>query len=645
MAEVFLAQQRGLEGFDRRVAVKRILPHLADSPDFVKMFLGEAKLAAQLTHPNIVHIYEFGKVDSDYFIAMEYVDGVHAGQLFKHGEKLPAALIARIGADASAALHYAHELRGPTGKPYGLVHRDVSPANIMVSFDGVVKLCDFGIAKAAMLTDQLTNPGQVKGKYAYMSPEQTIAQQLDGRSDVFSLAIVMWELLAGRFIVSRNDAVEAMRAIRDGRLDSIDKVVPDVPPPLAKALSWALEAKRDRRATAADLTQNLEAYIKAAPELATSMQLGAWVRARFPRESTGQHAAITGIAQRTQAASGTVAPSTAIASGTQGPLTPPMLASKAVRQLYDDTQPLETSDLDAEAAETLKAGHRADPTLLDPGRPSEAELLEETALHTSTRARAIGTASAAALPKAAGLPTSSAAALPRPRTMPPFEIPSGRRASATRRIPRTALAVAGLFGLAIASFLIALAASGHGKSAPPDAAIARDASQVTITPLAADAEPIAPPPVDAPPSTPEMLVEIDTSPTGALVHVGGQSLYAPAKVALPAGHYDVVAELAGYRTEHRPLDLINGDHPILEIAFTHKLPVPHGVPIGRLTARTTPYSDVYEGNKKVGQTPFADLELPVGTHTLSFKNPSHPTITKTVRISAGHETKVQFDLP
>src|SRR5829696_3360347 len=145
MAEVFLAQQRGLEGFDRRVAVKRILPHLADSPDFMKMFLGEAKLAAQLSHPNVVHIYEFGKVEHDYFIAMEFVDGVHAGQLFKHGQdkdkdKVPATLVARIGADAANALHYAHELRSSNGKLLGLVHRDVSPANIMVSFDGVVKL-------------------------------------------------------------------------------------------------------------------------------------------------------------------------------------------------------------------------------------------------------------------------------------------------------------------------------------------------------------------------------------------------------------------------------------------------------------------------------------------------------------------------
>ncbi len=323
MAEVFLAQQRGLEGFDRRVAVKRILPHLVDSPDFIKMFLSEARLAAQLTHPNIVHIYDFGKVDGDYFIAMEYVDGVHAGQLFRLGERgnprperLPASLVARIGADAAAALHYAHELRGPNGKPLGLVHRDVSPANLMVSFDGTVKLCDFGIAKAAALSDQLTNPGHVKGKYAYMSPEQTTGGPLDGRSDVFSLAIVLWELIAGKTIVGRNDTVEAMRAIRDGKLEPLDKAAPDTPRPLVDALQWALETRRHKRATAADLAQALEGFIKSSPEIATSMQLASWLRPRVPREPTGDHAPVTGVeSPGTAAGPGTLAvPGTASAT-------------------------------------------------------------------------------------------------------------------------------------------------------------------------------------------------------------------------------------------------------------------------------------------------------------------------------------------
>ena len=363
MAEVFLAQQRGLEGFDRRVAVKRILPHLADSPDFVKMFLGEARLAAQLSHPNIVHIYEFGKVDHDYFIAMEFVDGVHAGQIWKHGdssanEKLTPTLIARIGADAATALHHAHELRNPSGKLYGLVHRDVSPANIMISYDGVVKLCDFGIAKAAALTDQLTSPGQVKGKYAYMSPEQTIAQPLDGRSDVFSLAIVLWELLSGRFIVQRGDAVAAMRAIRDGKIDPIAQVAPATPPALAKAISWALEPRREKRATAAELAQALEAFIKSSPEIANSMQLGAWVRKRFVREHTGQVQALAPSGGGTQVASpGTMASPITSASEQLQAITPqpvePLIAASRLAQLSDQPLPTETHDTD-EVTDTAK---------------------------------------------------------------------------------------------------------------------------------------------------------------------------------------------------------------------------------------------------------------------------------------------------
>ena len=169
MAEVFLAQQRGFEGFDRRVAVKRILPHLADSPDFIKMFLGEAKLAAQLAQPDIVDIYEFGKVGSDYFIAMGCRRCPRRGFKRADIDRLPPAMVARIGADAAAAA-----LRAPApgaSRAGWCVHRDVA-GELMVSFDGVAAV-HFGNAKAVAFGDQLTSPGLVKGKYAYMSPEQT----------------------------------------------------------------------------------------------------------------------------------------------------------------------------------------------------------------------------------------------------------------------------------------------------------------------------------------------------------------------------------------------------------------------------------------------------------------------------------------
>ncbi len=456
MAEVFLAQQRGLEGFDRRVAVKRILPHLADAPDFVKMFLGEAKLAAQLTHPNVVHIYDFGKHDGDYFIAMEYVEGVHAGQLFKYAaetEKLPPVLVARLGADAAAALHYAHELRGNDGKPIGLVHRDVSPANLMVSFDGIVKLCDFGIAKAAALGEQLTNPGQVKGKYAYMSPEQTIASPLDGRSDVFSLAIVLWELIAGKTIVGRGDAVEAMRAIRDGKLPPITSVAPKTPPALAKALTWAMQTRRENRATAMDFAQALEAFIKSSPELATSMQLAGWIRTKFPRDhgSTGQHAAMPGVSVGTRASPGTLQggtetprdSGTAVAEGTSAALDTPapvlIAASRLAGQdILDGADTIAMTEHDDKA--TLLADNteerNAESMIVDERRSRPRMQTREPARRTPTNMPEPARRTPTSMPEPARTRTPSAAPDPRPRTTPDPARP--RTASVAPEPPRTA---------------------------------------------------------------------------------------------------------------------------------------------------------------------------------------------------------------
>lgn len=814
MAEVFLAQQRGLEGFDRRVAVKRILPHLADSQDFVKMFFSEAKLAAQLSHPNVVHIYEFGKVEHDYFIAMEFVDGVHVGQLFKHGEheRLPVTLVARIGADAAAALHYAHELRGPTGKTYGLVHRDVSPANIMISYDGVVKLCDFGIAKAAAATDQLTNPGQVKGKYAYMSPEQTIAAPLDGRSDVFSLAIVLWELLAGKYIVPRGDAVASMRMIRDGKLDPLEKVAPHVPPPLAKAIHWALENKKEKRATAADLAQALEAFIKSSPELATPMQLAAWVRKRFEREGTGQETGLDPSSDahtpnpHTQAGPGTVAaPSTSANASaisepdkpayTTGPsvVAPPLEAlpptplmyppRRVVKLLANDTNEgteiYSTSALDDAAtveatkyagatkpdamkftpsAPTMiaRGGADAEPTAFT-GPPSgvgdATELVEarhvpadeedsqnmfETVLRDNrtpipsgpsvvpTRVQPSVDAAATVLapsgaqpvmksggrslpppsgsrvpPSGAQVPpsgshippsgqqvppsgaqlhlsrdsrttgtlkgTGTSGVQPRPQSSPnlfgarPTPVPGPGRPRRTK----TLLLFAGLAGLALLSFMIALAASNSGSRAP---ARPKDAAVVSAEPIVDAPLPVAEPPadapaeptipVDAPAAAPAMgLLVVRTIPDGGTVKVGDQVREAAvqpgdptgartAQLLLEAGRYTIQAELAGYAPEKRDIVLDGGENKMIEITFTKKVARPdRGQPVGRLTVRTTPWSDVYLGGKKLGQAPFADLEVPVGTHTLTFKNPSRPQVTKTVTIKANKLTKLNFSLP
>lgn len=703
---MFLAQQRGIEGFDRRVALKRILPHLADTPDFVKMFLGEAKLAAQLTHPNIVHIYDFGKVDHDYFIAMEFVDGVHAGQIFKLGERdggppkpaMSPTLVARIGADAATALHYAHQLEDNNGKPYGLVHRDVSPANIMISYDGVVKLCDFGIAKAMSASDQLTNPGQVKGKYAYMSPEQTIASPLDGRSDVFSLGICLWELLTGKTVVPRGDAVDAMRMIRDGKLQPLSQIAPATPPPLAKAITWALQTKREQRATAAELAQVLEAFIKASPEIATPMQLSQWVRTRFPRDASGPHPRLadggTSVAPGTNVAPGTVGGSL---SGNLDPLTSSSHLIAASR-ISDPGEPDDTAETIAVIGTAELSGltseDRANAAVLDdlardlqakrpPPTPRLADLharttdrqvqtviapssdaarrapdlsaraaeestlrdRDETVHHPDPDEEETAFASGAFRePVPSGptmVPTRLQAALPRPHA----PVLTATESVGMQRARRFLIPGAILFAIAIVSFLIALAARKTPET--PDAAVVTpDASAIVIVDAAVKrAPPDAPPDsaIDAPPS-PTALLVLRTTPEGATLKIGDQVRKAPAELALPDGDYTIVAEAEGFQPETRQVSLLRDERVVIEIVFTKRILAPRPPPLGKLVVATTPYSDVYNGLRKLGQTPF-ELEMAAGTYTLTFKNPDRPVTSKKVTIAAGKPTRLKFELP
>ena len=203
MAELYKAKRTGVEGFQKIVAIKKILPHLADDEEFVTMFADEAKLAAQLNHPNIIHIYDLGKIQAGgYFIAMEYVDGRDLrgrSSSRRHatlGVPLPVPLAVYIASKVASALDYAHRRRDAEGHELNIVHRDVSPQNILISYEGDIKLCDFGIAKAASKASK-TQSGALKGKIQYMSPEQAWGKPIDRRSDLFSLGVVLHELLTG----------------------------------------------------------------------------------------------------------------------------------------------------------------------------------------------------------------------------------------------------------------------------------------------------------------------------------------------------------------------------------------------------------------------------------------------------------------
>ena len=257
MAEIFLARQPGIGGFSRRVVLKCILPLLAEEPRFVEMFLEEARLASLIHHTNVVQIFDVGEDDDHYYIAMEHIDGLPIGDLMTlpSGElkPLPIDVACEIIMQACSGLHAAHRLRDEDGQPLGLVHRDVSPQNLMVNRDGVVKLVDFGIAKAQD-SSVTTRTGSIKGKYAYMSPEQVRGQPLDRRSDIFSLGTLLHELLTGQRLFHRNAELAILVAIIEDPFPVAHDVNPEVPEELSEVILRALQRDKQKRySTAAEM--------------------------------------------------------------------------------------------------------------------------------------------------------------------------------------------------------------------------------------------------------------------------------------------------------------------------------------------------------------------------------------------------------
>lgn len=282
MAEVYLAIQRGLHGFARPVVIKRILPHLACDRDFVQMFLDEARLAARLHHPNIVQILDLGSEDGEYFIAMELLEGENLAELALLAEvdqetPFPPLLAAAIGAEVAEGLEYAHTLQDASGNPLHLVHRDVSPQNIVVLWSGEVKIIDFGVARAASQL-HATDAGVRKGKLHYMSPEQCQNKAVDARTDVFALGVVLWELLAGERLRkgdSEGAVVWAITAVEPPPLAAFRPVPPDLTAVVEKALE---KDPACRFQSTGEMAAALRDCLRAAGEQNAPSALAAFVR-------------------------------------------------------------------------------------------------------------------------------------------------------------------------------------------------------------------------------------------------------------------------------------------------------------------------------------------------------------------------------
>ena len=289
MGEIFLARLEGAEGFEKLFVVKRILPHLADDARFREMLIAEARIASRLSHANICQVYELGDQAGQLYIVMEYLDGVSLLPLLRKASKAQQALdfgfIAGVIQQTCDALHYAHELRDRSGESIGLVHRDVTPANIFLTESGVAKLLDFGIAKAKGASAN-TQTGAVKGKYAYMAPEQLRGGEIDRRVDVFALGVVLYEMLALRRLFQRTTDYLTFRAVMEQPIPDIRRYRLDVPDALAGALSRALDrAPANRFDTARQLASAVQGAVSSnAIRPWTQGEISDYVRTKFAHD-------------------------------------------------------------------------------------------------------------------------------------------------------------------------------------------------------------------------------------------------------------------------------------------------------------------------------------------------------------------------
>ncbi|MBF0441096.1 MAG: serine/threonine protein kinase [Oligoflexales bacterium] len=292
MAEIYLGKAMGGDSFERICAVKRILPHYAQDKEYIKMFRVEAHICKRLQHANIVQVYDFAEVDSSFAIIMEYVFGADLRTLLFACEnarvRIPVPMVLHIGANAARGLHYAHTKTDEvTSKPLKIIHRDISPQNILISYEGEVKVTDFGIASASSdRKDVETRAGIVKGKYSYMSPEQVQARPLDARTDIFSLAIVLWESLAMKRLFSKDTEVETIKRVQNCEIPyKLTDLNQDVDEGLQSIILKGLEKdKKKRYQTAGEFDKALSKYLASKYPDFTAAELGDFLKQKLAKQ-------------------------------------------------------------------------------------------------------------------------------------------------------------------------------------------------------------------------------------------------------------------------------------------------------------------------------------------------------------------------
>ena len=619
MAEVWLARTVGIAGFEKLVVIKTILPNLAESPQFVSMFVNEARLAAMLSHPNCVQIFDLGQEGSWLYIAMEYLEGFSLARVLKRaklkGHAISEAIIARIIMDAASGLDYSHRLKDREGRHVGLVHRDVSPDNLLVGFSGQVKVVDFGIAKAATpaLLSTATSAGMVKGKHGYIAPEYLLGQPLDGRADIFALGVVLYRALTGkRPFLGATEAAISMAVVSDVPRSPLE-LVPTLNPALATVVMMALEKDPAQRfESARAMRQAIEVAVVRAAENEEVADLMNTLWPPGDEERVALHALATGTSEET---SSPVLRS--VVSGTYPNIATPHLQPPKAEQLTAELPrpaPVVMPPLTVEAFEAPPEV----PTVIGPP--------PTTPPTAPNPAAALLAAPAPIVPSGVGGPAAPRAAVSS-NSYPAVGTPSFDSAEQPAFEEPPATNRSWLVGRAV-GVLVAVAGLGM---------FFKDRRPQVVTPPSA--------PVQAPVA---VVTPSPSVPGGAVGHL---SVTTPVMVKV----FDGKQELGG---SPLALDLAPGLHTLrlsnkaLGIDQTVLVTIEPGqtstiteLAKGLLVVKVEPWAYVKLDGKQLGQTPIPARQVYEGVHSLELSNTNlNETRRLEVKVKAGETRTVNVDL-
>lgn len=630
MAEIFLAKAVGEAGFEKAFVIKRVLPHLTLAHGFVEMFLDEARIAAQLNHPGIVQIFDLGKQDGDYYFAMEYLAGEDVAAIAHRcevqGRQIPVDVAVKVASTVAEALHYAHGYHTPDGRHLGIVHRDISPSNLFITYHGTVKVLDFGIARAEQRLQQ-TRAGHIKGKAAYMAPEQARGEQVDARADVWSLGVCLHEMLTGRRLFLRDSSGETLLAVREGPIPRPCELRPEIPLELDALIMQALERDVNRRFPSADvLRSGLDRYLADRTYVPQTVQLGHFLKDLFGEERAQAQLRRASVASGRNAAEGTQV----LAGEKSTARREPTVAARPAR-----LTPLQSKKVELPPSAPPLPEEPPTAATVEQEVPDRRKLLPfSAAAGIFVLIVAAGASLWVSTPEPPSLPVVAGA---EPGRAPEQQAPEPEKTpeSPQRVVPMELAETTAPTGPAVPAQTADQAPQASPAEPGPEQKTRKADSKRAVASATRLRERRKQAQPTRAPVAPARLSLRANAPVTAFIGERNLGALPVEDVELPPGSHTVRLtnpELGLSRTTHVRLE--SGKAAQRVVTFRK----------GKLNVSVQPWADVYVDGVLVGQTPLAARELWEGWHKVRLVNPSGEK-TVTVKIEPGETRVVKEQLP